>query len=288
MTGSTVGSNVGRRDTLRVAPFVALLLLSVLPFAVGLNNEFAGDDLFLIFTRLDPLQVVSPGSFFIEDYWGSIRSGLYRPVGLSVLYLERVAFGVSPWPYRVVSICLHSGVVLLLWSVFNRVAGKGPAWAGAALFACHPIHAEAILFAYGQLDLLAAIFLLGSLWLYARDYRLLGTCSVLLAMLSKESALIAPLLAWWMFREKTTYSLRHPAVLSLLAAATYASMKLLAIGTMVVPPEGTVSGGSMGSVLWIKTMIVSAAHAIRLTLISNRANDLLRAPPGQPDWLARS
>ena len=44
-------------------------------------------------------------------------------------------------------------------------------------------------------------------------------------------------------------------------------MKLLAIGTLVVPPEGTVSGGAIGSVIWAKTILVSAAHAIRLTVM---------------------
>jgi hypothetical protein len=245
----------------------ALLALSVLPFVIGLNTEFAGDDPFLIVTRLDPARVSSPAAFFTEDYWGSLASGLYRPLGLSVLFGERLLFGTSPWPYRLVSLALHTAVAFTLWALFTRIASRDIGWLGAAVFACHPIHAEAILFAYGQLDLLAALFLLASLWFFLQERPVLGTLCAITAMLCKESALIAPVLTWWMFRARRTPAWTHPAALSLLAALSYAFVKLLAIGTLVVPATGTVTGGAIANEIWAKSIVVSAAHAVRLSVI---------------------
>jgi hypothetical protein len=111
-------------------------------------------------------------------------------------------------------------------------------------------------------------------------------------MLSKESALIAPLLAWWVFRtEATRWS--HPAVLSMLALLLYSVAKLLAIATLFVPPEGTVTGGAIGNLLWIKTVTVSAAHAIRLNVwptgqtiyYGHLRDSLMGSPVNEVIWL---
>ena len=88
-------------------------------------------------------------TFFGEDYWGALDSGVYRPFGLLVLYYERAAFGTQPWPSHLVSLLLHCGTTLLL------------------------------------LDLLAAILLLTSFRLFASEYRVLG-CTRLLPELRVE------------------------------------------------------------------------------------------------------
>ena len=133
----------------------------------------------------------------------------YRPVVLLSLLVDDFAGGGSPFSFHLTNVLLHaaaSTLVLLLLSALG--AGRGPALAGAALFAVHPVHVESVAFVSGRTDLLAAVFVLASALLWTRDrtgaprhaalFRVAGLAAYALGCLSKEVAFPLPfVLAAW-------------------------------------------------------------------------------------------
>lgn len=77
----------------RRLPALAIALAASLAFAPAVPTEFLADDLYLVPKRL----AMPAASFWTEDYWaGYTVSGLYRPLGLTWLWLQKLAFGDSP------------------------------------------------------------------------------------------------------------------------------------------------------------------------------------------------
>uniref|UniRef100_Q020J9 Glycosyltransferase RgtA/B/C/D-like domain-containing protein n=1 Tax=Solibacter usitatus (strain Ellin6076) TaxID=234267 RepID=Q020J9_SOLUE len=267
------------------SPLLWIAILCTVPFLVGTGSEFWGDDRFLIFQRLEPGSGASPLEFFHQDYWmGVEESGLYRPVGLSFLLAERALFGTWEPAYRAVSLLLHFLACVLLWRVFAQLVGLRAATVGALIFACHPIHAEAVLPVYGQLDLLAAALLAAALLARRAGRHWTGAAALGLALLCKESAIAAPLLmlwlAWTAARRVTAAELPYWPVLGAVLA-----LRIAVLGTVGLSREATVLGtGGIG--LWANSVIVTVGHAIRLcvwptgqTVYYGHLRDSLRGVP---------
>src|SRR5205085_6497923 len=88
-------------------------------------------------------------------------------------------------------------VYLLLETVLQSSPnGKIIAFAAALLFAVHPIHTEAVASVSGRAELLACAFLLTAWILHLRDHQISALICFVLALLSKESAVVfLPLVA---------------------------------------------------------------------------------------------
>ncbi|MFZ1866828.1 MAG: hypothetical protein WAU39_21580 [Polyangiales bacterium] len=98
---------------------------------------------------------------------------VYQPVGVALLGTLKAWLGVtSPIPYRVLAVLLHTlaAALLALW-----LRGLGLATArsltAASLWSVMPIHAEAMYWASGLLDIMASCALLGALVLAIRPSR---------------------------------------------------------------------------------------------------------------------
>ena len=208
-----------------------VVLAACLPYLACLGNPWIWDDSILLAQRLAPENTSGWVDIWRQPYWGKIGlPDTYRPLSLSLIYLERLAFGGSAAPreqldggivgtdpsvhgveargkppvaaYHVVSLLLHATVSLLVMAVVGRLAGVRVGWLCALLFAVHPIHAEAVAMVYGQLELCAALFTLSAIWFYiqARQDELkpvpfaLAILLAFAAACSKESALMLPAL----------------------------------------------------------------------------------------------
>ncbi len=142
----------------------------------------------------------------------------FRPV-VNVSYaIDRWLWEYRPFGYHLTNITLHTIAVLLLLVWIRRLlsdagaarATEAPAFAGAALFAVHPLQSEAVAYVSGRSELMCAVWFLGAL-LLARDALLSGSrargaaamaCG-LLSMASKETGLVLPgvVLAYdWLLR----------------------------------------------------------------------------------------
>lgn len=181
------------------APGVVVAVVALLIALPGLGNTFAYDDVEVIVEDADlhHLSTALPRAF--EPYLGG---QMLRPVPLLAFAGQWSIGEGSPLPFRVVSLGLYAvvgGLVVLLC----RRAGASPAaaMAGGLVFAVHPVHVEVTANGVGQLELLAALAVLGAACWYLRA-RLTGAwrrrdTAVLVALLlialhTKESAYVLP------------------------------------------------------------------------------------------------
>lgn len=296
------------------SPIPLVAILTVLAFLVGIGSEFLADDRFLILQRLNPQRGASVFEFFRQDYWTGVEeSGLYRPLGLMFLLAERELFGTWAVGYHGISLILHVLACALLWHVFRRLVGERAAAWGALLFACHPIHAEAILPVYGQLELLATVFLTVSLLECWSGHHLLGATALGLALLCKESAIVGPILIVWLRMTNAEKDYPNAALCRRVggsvelrkalwraadvpywaALACVVGLRIAVLGSMVMSREATVLGNG-GFNLWVKSVIVTAGHAIRLCVwptgqtvyYGHLRDSLLRMPIAEAFWIA--
>ena len=175
---------------------------------------------------------------FIHDWrnWPSVLSfhvlgrdvlDFNRPAMLASLMLDAAAWGREPFGYHLTSVALHAANVVLTWLLARRLLDANATAVGLAVqgslapllaalvFAVHPVVTEAVCEPTFREDLLVAGFSLAALVLAMRhdpatpgfDTRRAVACTLccLLAIASKESGIVAPLLLgayWWLFRRR--------------------------------------------------------------------------------------
>jgi len=168
---------------------VGLLLAAVvLVYGNTLVNQFAMDDELYIMRNA---QVVDPS--LQRLFSPNPVSAVFRPVAFATLALNWALSGAEPFSYHLVNLVLHAGATWLLFLLLQELLGstlegKTVAFVAALLYAVHPIHTEAVAWAVGRAELLAAGFLFAGWILHLRDRSIASLACFALAMLSKESA----------------------------------------------------------------------------------------------------
>ncbi|MEX2207647.1 MAG: hypothetical protein WEF50_15585 [Myxococcota bacterium] len=237
---------------------LALILLAVLPFSPSLSGDFIEDDRPIIRDRLelrDPSRI--PG-LFAQPYWPKEQpGGLYRPVTMASYALDRVLWGVdetgAPWRVGVhaTNSILNALAALLVFALLRERSGQlVAAFAGAALFAVHPVHVEAVSHMVGRADLLMTVFFLAAFLLHARGpaARVCAAGLYLLACLCKEMAVVLPgvlLARAWLERSDSRAGafLRRQAVElapMAVALAVFVLLRGMVLGAASSPPVGFV------------------------------------------------
>ena len=165
------------------------------------GHGFTLDDVALVERNPAIASVAGLPQRFVEPYNPSTgtNSGLYRPVTIASLAVNRALTGGGPRGFHVVNVLLHASVAALAWFAL-RAAGTtyGTALLGGLMFAVLPIHTEAVANVAGRAELLAALFVLLAWHLHERKGLgpVLASVTYLAAILSKESAVLAPLVFW--------------------------------------------------------------------------------------------
>jgi hypothetical protein len=137
------------------------------------------------------------GTAWTSDFWAlapegdRFSSGMYRPVVTSTYVLER-ALGVGPGGAHLVNLVLHVGVALAAGWLAMGIGFSGP-WT-AALVVLHPHAAGLLGNVAGRTDLLATLGVVLALGCQVRGRLGWGALALLLACLSKETALAGALL----------------------------------------------------------------------------------------------
>jgi len=186
-------------------------LVGVIAAAVHVNtlgNGYALDDVGIVRDNPSLRSVAGIPRLFVMPYWpdaSGTASGLYRPVTLSTFAVDRAIFGSDPAGAHAVNVAVHALVSILAWFAARRVGSHyGTALLTALLFAVHPVHVEAVASLVGRSELLAAGGVLAA-WLCHRRspeapsrgrslvWDLAAASAYGLAVLSKESAILAPL-----------------------------------------------------------------------------------------------
>ena len=191
---------------------MALLLPAVIVISGGfaylnsLLNPFIWDDAFLIAANLHIRSLGFIPRLFLENVYHQDMVGrYYRPVLMTSFALDYHQWGLDPFGYHITNILIHLANALLVFGIIRLVfRRKLLAFLTAMLFVLHPVQVESVTYISGRADLLAAFFCLLTLYFFIRyadfdGYRRklyfgASVLSFLLALFSKESAVVFPLI----------------------------------------------------------------------------------------------
>ena len=233
---------------------LALVLLALLPFRAALDGDFIEDDRPIIRDRLELRDVSHVPALFAETYWPREQpGGLYRPLTMASYALDRALWGVdvNGAPSRIgvhaTNLLLNAIAALLVLALLReRTASALASWCGAALFAVHPLHVEAVAHMVGRADLLMSALFLGAFLLHSRGplARAGAAALYLLACLSKEMAVVLPgilLARAWLERSDATagaFARRQLVELApcAFALALFLALRGVALGAAASPP----------------------------------------------------
>ncbi|MBM3283926.1 tetratricopeptide repeat protein [Candidatus Gottesmanbacteria bacterium] len=197
------------KKTLHFSYLSIALLLIFLTFFTYLNilpNQLFYDDEELIYKNKYLADFKYFPRYFTENMIAGAGklSNMYRPILLLSFAIDHLLWGNNPLGYHLTSIFLHAANSILVFLLVNCLFHNSLlAVVSAVFFIIHPVQTEAVAYASGRTDLLAFLFTLISLllslsFLYTSRYQLLKYISAIfffiLALLTKESAVIFPLL----------------------------------------------------------------------------------------------
>jgi tetratricopeptide (TPR) repeat protein len=193
------------RDAASWLPLAAFAL-AVAAYANAASGEFVFEDLTLIVdneaiatpSRWPRVFAAAPGAF-------GTAVNAYRPLPSLFFLLLRAAGVTGPGPFHLLSIACHAVATTLVFVLAARLLGRTPlacwaAFGGAALFAVHPVHVEAVAWASGLAIVACACCSMGAILAYVRadedgrrgPFIAASLASLALALLCHESALVVP------------------------------------------------------------------------------------------------
>lgn len=161
-----------------------LLLAGLVAFGASLGASFHFDD-YALFS--DP-SVTSPSGWW--QVWRPLQT---RPLTYFTYWLNYRLGGKDPFGYHAVNLALHLGAALALWNALRRLVTARAACLAAALFAVHPIQAEAVAYVFARATLLMTLFCALSLGEWARGRPWRAAAWFLPAVLAKEECAAFPL-----------------------------------------------------------------------------------------------
>jgi len=202
----------------------AVVALSLAAYANSITNAFVLDDIPIIVQNPLVRSLANLTRIFTSDYWagsgmdGVLRDpGLYRPLTIFTYALNYAVSGLSPVAFHATNVALHAATAVMVLLLAVELLGPTvAAFAAGAIFAVHPIHAEAVTGVVGRAELLTAFFALLSLRV-GRGTSISAAAGsgvfYLLALFSKESAAMLPalfLLYDWTRQGSSDRSARTP------------------------------------------------------------------------------
>jgi protein O-mannosyl-transferase len=207
---------------------IAAVLVIYLP---GLGNALVFDDGYL-----------ADGELF-ADYASAFQLRARMMSYGSFVWLQAI-FGEGWWKQRLFNVLIHCGVVVALWAFYREVLRHVEASTGEpgdepsaplhqspalglaiGFFALNPVAVYAVAYLIQRSILMATFFVVVGLWLFARGLaekkpllHALALASYVLAVMSKEHALLAPLAAAPLYILVARPSMRRLGLVSLGAA----------------------------------------------------------------------
>ncbi len=241
-----------------------VLYAAIAVYARTILFDYVYDDNSLII--LNPLMESwkSVPGFFTHSFWsflGGVQrpNDYYRPLVMLAFASIRHLLGPAPGWFHLIAAGIHIVAIYLTYRLACETTGnKTLAAIAAGIFGLHPTKVETAAWISGLSDSLSAVFFLGSIIGYLKWRRAvtdrgrtlaLSLLLLVLAFLSKESAILAPVLigiyeftaTQGRFRERL-----RATMLSVWPFATVAGVAVI-IRTLVVPmPSGHFLNGAPG------------------------------------------
>ncbi|MBI2676593.1 MAG: tetratricopeptide repeat protein [Candidatus Yanofskybacteria bacterium] len=198
---------------------IALIIAGGFVYSFNINNGLFWDDDDWIINNsfVHSVSWDNVKFWFTHDVLAGIglKSNYYRPFLFFTFTLNYIISGVKPLLYHLTSNAIHIFNSVLVFWLIRRAFKKDPfAFLTALFFLIHPLQTEAITYISGRGDALAAMFMLLGLLFFCKSelttsdvqrtsdvktssfgYRLLIIGSLVLSLLSRETAIVFPFLA---------------------------------------------------------------------------------------------
>lgn len=179
--------NLNRHKTY-IITHIALALFIFLCFQGGIDNFFAGDDFDWLFDAIKIMQ--RPSTLIL-----TLQGHFIRPVTTLFFLLNLLIAGSNPVGQHLTTILLHVFNVILLSYVLGRLCNNRLAGLLGALFwGVNYKHTETVFLTYGVSDAFVLVFWLGTLSFFLSHRKILTMLCFTMALLSKENAVLLPLL----------------------------------------------------------------------------------------------
>ena len=164
-----------------------------------------------------------------------------RPLGRQVHFWVFSRLGnESPIPFHIANLALFLIALILFERIARRVAGRVAALLATAILALHHVPDVPLLWASGSQDLIALVLALGALLLHLQGRRTWAAAAYGLALLSKETVLLTPFIAWLLAaREQGSYRTSAKQMLPMAAAVA------IWVGLLIVTGPFRSTGASM-------------------------------------------
>jgi tetratricopeptide (TPR) repeat protein len=211
----------------KALPYFLILAAVFIVYGQSVTFDFTGSD--------EQPTIVQNGAFLsspssIISAFSTPYMTYYRPA-LWVSYIIDYSWGHSQaYAYHATNIALLALTAIVLFSVVQRLTGNARIAALISImFAVHPLATEAVAWIPGRNDLLSAMFMLLSFLMFLRYLRSGSTIDLvahqvgfLLALFSKESAIVLPIICLLYMRIQRKRAWRFPIRL----VAPYVSLVL--------------------------------------------------------------
>ena len=189
------------------APLLLCGILFILYF-ISLGHPFLFDEQVIIVQNplIKDLRLVPQlfgQSYFYFDGRIELWNQYYRPLTAATFAIDYSFWKLNSLGYNLTNLFLHGLVVVLLYRFLLKVFGDDrTAFLSALLYAVHTAHTEAVTYTASRGDLLSTVFILIAIHAYWQRKLAGSVFCYLLALLSKESAILLPayvFLADWCF-----------------------------------------------------------------------------------------
>jgi hypothetical protein len=188
------------------AAWAALTAAIGLAYGWTFRAHFAADDFGLVGAFINFPWAAWPGLFFQDWAAGLWRVEIdeLRPFAALTLIVDGRLWGADPAGYHLTNLVLHFMCSALVMRIAFEVLGRDrmKALAAALLFALHPVHAEAVTWVSGRVDMLSALGLLLGFLAFLLYRSRGGAWRLMLAwgafafgIFAKESCLLLPIIA---------------------------------------------------------------------------------------------
>jgi pentatricopeptide repeat protein len=221
---------------------IFIIILGATIYSNSLGGHFIWDDAGLIKENIYIRSWSSLPQVFTKNIWAGITesSTVYRPLQMVTYLADYSLWKLDARGYHLTNILLHISAALALYWLVNLLFNQRIlALFSSLIFISHPVQVEAVSYISGRADPLAAIFILLSCGFYVKfleTKRIVAQgamlLSFILALLSRENALILPVLLilyHYTFKKKLKFQQFWP-VLSI--AGIYIILRLAFINTV--------------------------------------------------------
>jgi len=224
---------------------LALLLgvLAVIPFAESYYWDFVWDDLILIKNNMcmdqpDYLQKIWLTDFFKETSQPAV-SYFWRPLVRFSMWSDYKIYGRDPLGFHLTNLILYALLVTIMFIFFRQFISLPASILAVLLFAWHPLRTETVAWISCRTEIMVLLFGVAALLFFYKStshsgpisptFLIVSTLFLSLALLSKESAILFPLLALFVF-PKNIRSHKIAYLLFLLPLTVWFVMRKFSVG----------------------------------------------------------